>query len=180
MIHRESPIPATNRLPCSVSVGLPLPWEALWLQSGVRCSVAEERGRRRKGRWLAAVVLVAGEGEAGWSSGLSVAMRSVLFGPSPEPSSMAARCQLLYGVDVLLSWPTYNIVIVRLQSRGIGHRTFHDPSLRLVLCADEVLNLRLGRHMARRQFRLPVLVRSRIAPFQHALELLVGPGVEVD
>lgn len=34
--------------------------------------------------------------------------------------------------------------------------------------------------MAGCQLRLPVLVRPRIAPLQHALQLLVRPGVEVD
>ena len=34
--------------------------------------------------------------------------------------------------------------------------------------------------MPLRQFMLPVLVRSRVAPAQHTRHLLVGPGVEVD
>jgi hypothetical protein len=34
--------------------------------------------------------------------------------------------------------------------------------------------------MSRCQLRLPVLVRARITPLQHALQLFVGPGVEVD
>jgi hypothetical protein len=34
--------------------------------------------------------------------------------------------------------------------------------------------------MALGQFGLPVLVRSRIAPFQNALKLFVGPGVQID
>ncbi len=34
--------------------------------------------------------------------------------------------------------------------------------------------------MVRRQLRLPVLVGTCIAPTQDALQLLVGPGVQVD
>lgn len=34
--------------------------------------------------------------------------------------------------------------------------------------------------MARRQLRFPVLVRARVSPVEDALQLLVGPGVEVD
>ena len=34
--------------------------------------------------------------------------------------------------------------------------------------------------MPLREFMLPVLVRARVAPAQHRLHLLVGPGVEVD
>ena len=34
--------------------------------------------------------------------------------------------------------------------------------------------------MARRQLRLPVLVRAGVAPLEHALQLLVRPRVEVD
>lgn len=34
--------------------------------------------------------------------------------------------------------------------------------------------------MAWSQLRLPVLIRPRVAPFQHTLQLLVGPGIEVD
>jgi hypothetical protein len=95
MIHQGSPSPATNRLPCSVSVELPPPWEALWLRLAVRCLVAEERGRRQIDRWLAEAVSVAAGEEAGWSSGLDVVMLSVLFEPSPEPSSTARRHRLL-------------------------------------------------------------------------------------
>ena len=75
---------------------------------------------------------------------------------------------------------TYHIVIVRLQGRRIWHRALHDPALRLIFGAYKVLNLGLRRNVARRQFRLPVLVRPRITPLQHALQLLVGPGVEVN
>lgn len=34
--------------------------------------------------------------------------------------------------------------------------------------------------MARGKFRLPVLIRARIAPVQDALQLFVGPSVKVD
>jgi hypothetical protein len=89
MIHQESPILTMNPLLCSVSVVLALPSEALSLRLVVRCSVAEEQDRRQIGRWLVEAVPVFAEEEAGWSSGLGVVMLSVLFGPSPEPSSTA-------------------------------------------------------------------------------------------
>jgi len=75
---------------------------------------------------------------------------------------------------------THHVVVVLAQLRWVGHRPIHDPALRLVLCADEVLNLGLGGHMAGRQLRFPVLVRPGVAPLQHALQLFVCPGVEVD
>lgn len=89
MIHQESPILTMNPLLCSALVVLALPLEAPSLRLVVRCSVAEEQDRRQTSRWLAEAVPVFVGEEAGWSSGLGVVMLSVLFGPSPEPSSMA-------------------------------------------------------------------------------------------
>jgi hypothetical protein len=73
-------------------------------------------------------------------------------------------------------------VVVRIgtQCRRIRHWPVHDPPLELIFGPYKVLDLGLGGHVAGCQLRLPVLVGSRVAPVQDALELFVGPGIEVD
>ena len=88
ILRPKSLVLAMNLLLCAAWVGLSLPLEALLLPLAVRYSVAEERGRRRTGRWQAGAAL---DEEAGWSFGQDVAMPSAQSVPFLGPSSVAVR-----------------------------------------------------------------------------------------
>jgi hypothetical protein len=110
--------------------------------------------------------------------------RLLLLGRRLGPGLARGSREALRGgaldLDLLLNLLQRHVVVVLAQFLWTGHGAVHDPTLRLVLCADKVLNLGLGGHMPWSQLGLPVFVGASIAPAQDALQLLVCPRVEVD
>jgi hypothetical protein len=82
-------------------------------------------------------------------------------------------------LEILLYQVQWDIVIFSTECAGIRNWSIHCPSLAVIFCADEVLNLRIVGNMPFGKLRLPVSICARIAPLDHALHLLVCPCVEV-
>lgn len=96
-------------------------------------------------------------------------------------SSALSKRFLALNALLLLDDAERNVVVAfHVQSGGVWSWSLHDPALQLVFCPDKVLDLGLGRHVARGQFGFPVLVCARISPVQNALELLIRPRVQID
>lgn len=99
-----------------------------------------QSGRRRTGR-----LRPVGGALAGWRGMRLVVKRNVQSLPFPVRPQEAARSVGAVREPSARIGDTHNVVVALIQSRGVRHRSIHDPALRLVLCPNEVLDLPVTR-----------------------------------